>query len=111
MTRHIYCRKCGEASIKRGLHAVDRAMGWKFRCVYISAQKPEGHGITVITETESTFSPLSDIECDGCGRACTGEVAIARTMWRDVAEPPMWETEYGNILPEAAVKTLDKLET
>lgn len=111
MTRHLYCRECGEKSIARGLHPEDKAMGYDWRCCYVSAVTPKGYGLTIITDGETKRVELESVICDECGNPIHGEIAVARTMWntRRESEPDQWETEFGTILDPATVKAADKL--
>jgi len=120
MNRSLYCRKCGEASKKKGMHPEDKKMGWTGRWHYVSPVMPKGHGITLITGNDVSvlegkgnreFIPMSSLYCDQCGEPITGDIALARTMWHyeDEPTPPLWENDYGNILPPQAVAVMDAL--
>ncbi len=98
------CQKCG---IEQKQHPEDKRMGWKQRKAFISAVKPEGHGITMNGE----FTPLSELYCDQCGQPITGTTVVAVTNWIESreGEPRCWESEYGTILPPEAVEMERKL--
>jgi len=96
-------------------------MGWTWRFNYVSPVVPEGHGITMITSDDdsaldgvgkSQFIAMDSLLCDSCGERITGDICVARTMWRESveAEPRLWENEYGHILPPQAVAVADALK-
>lgn len=89
------------------MHRDDVAMGWRQRMVYVSSKTPAGHGFTL----NGCFSPMKDIICDHCGEPITGQVVVACTRWRssEGMEPGQWESGYGEIIPESAVKVMDAL--
>lgn len=109
MTRALFCRKCGEASRTRPLHAEDRAQGRKARHCYVAVgDMPVTHGITI----NAQFSPMTACHCDLCNDVIPkGAIAVARTMWRgyDEQQPDCWESEFGTVMDEQAVAVLDAL--
>jgi len=109
MTRQILCRSCGEARMKKPLDSEDLDRGWKIRFVYVAAQVPKGHGITMVTAGNRRFSPMADLVCDYCGAVITGQIVVAVSMWREGETFPNWEHQYGNELPPGAVAMADAL--
>lgn len=100
MIRLLLCRQCGEQA---ELYDEDIASGFHQRKLYLSAKKPEHHGISV----NGVFSPC-DLICDRCSEPLAGKVSVAVTTWRG-PEPRHWESDYGEILPAQAVAVIDTL--
>lgn len=104
MIRNIVCEAC--TSREAQLTDVDRSMGYRLRKRWILAKKPKDHHITI----DGKRYP-SDMRCDTCGSDIDGEFACAHTLWRESdGTPPDWETEYGFVVPEQAVRLADKLK-
>lgn len=92
MIRRIYCHACGLASTE---NLEDKADGWKYRKIAITAMVPPNHGVTVSTDKETTFHPLTTLVCDNCGEEIKDfSRAYAITMWRGNEIPGNWEKEY-----------------
>lgn len=109
MTRSLFCRKCGEQSAKKPLHAEDLWRGYNMRHAYVAVgDMPTAHGITI----NGGFNPMTECHCDLCIDVVPkGAIAVARTTWRghDEQQPDCWESEFGTVMDEQAVAVLDAL--
>lgn len=110
MKRDILCPGCGPRYLK-GLPAEDFAMGFKQRVVRVVAKRPEGHGISVITESTTTREE-TPLRCDLCGANIPdGEIVHARTVWNTNREgtPGNWEKDFGTVISDDAAKVAEEL--
>lgn len=105
MIRQLVCRECA-AKVAGPLHPEDLAQGFQRRVNYVTGRTPPGHGITLNGE----FFPLDNLCCDHCNQNITGTICVAITDWRpDRENARIWETEFGQVVPEETVKLADKL--
>jgi hypothetical protein len=91
VTRHIYCRSCGNGW---AMNLKDLQVGWN------------GWRVWLIVEGSS-------LQCEACGLVVAdGQTCVAVTMFRagTGSVPLHWEHEYGTVIPEEQVRVTDALE-